>query len=72
MLAPLFIFKGKPGGRIEREFTNYDIGGIYYVQDKAWMDQSIMMKWIENVLKPYVCPHISCWDSACFVSTAAT
>jgi hypothetical protein len=54
MLAPLFVFKGKPGGRIEREFTNYEPGGIYYVQDKAWMDQSIIMKWIENVLKLYV------------------
>jgi hypothetical protein len=54
MLAPLFVFKGKSGGRTEREFRNYGPGGIYSVQEKAWMDQSIMMNRIENVLKPYV------------------
>lgn len=54
MLPPLFIFKGKPGGRIEREFADYPAGGIYTVQEKAWMDESIMLVWVEQVLKPFV------------------
>jgi DDE superfamily endonuclease len=54
VLPPLFVFKGKPGGRIEREFLGYIDGGIYTVQQKAWMDESIMLKWVDTVLKPYV------------------
>lgn len=54
MLPPFFVYKGKPGGRIEREFSNYNAGGFYSAQEKAWMDESIMQKWITQVLKPYV------------------
>ena len=54
MLEPLFVFKGKPGGRIEREFLTYPAGAQYTVQDKAWMDESIMKAWIDRVLPPYV------------------
>ena len=54
MLPPLFDFKGKPGGRIEREFSTYEPGGIYSVQKKAWMDEPIMLKRVETVLRPYV------------------
>jgi hypothetical protein len=53
MLPPLFVFKAKPGGRVEREFNSYPDGAFYIVQDKAWMDESIMLIWIEKVLKPY-------------------
>jgi hypothetical protein len=54
MLPPLFVFKGKPGGRISREFTGYPSGGVYTVQDSAWMDESIMLIWIDQILIPYV------------------
>jgi hypothetical protein len=42
MLPPLFVFKGKPKGRISREFTSYPAGAVYTVQDHAWMDESMM------------------------------
>ena len=53
-LCPMLVFKGKPGGRIEREFSGYPDGGKYTVQERAWMDESVMMKWVDTVLKPYV------------------
>ena len=54
LLPPMLIFKGKPGGRIEREFGTYNNHGRYAVQEKAWMDESTMMSWVERVLRPYV------------------
>jgi transposase-like protein len=54
MLTPLFVFKGKPGGRIEREFTEFDPRGIYCVQEKAWMDEAVMQMWVTRVLRPFV------------------
>ena len=53
-LPPYFVFKGKPGGRIEkREFTTFPEGAFYSVQDNAWMDQHKMIDWVENVVKPW-------------------
>ena len=54
MLPPLLVFKGKPGGRIEREFSSYHAGGFYCVQEKAWMHEPIMLIWVEQILKPYI------------------
>jgi hypothetical protein len=55
MLTPLLIFKGKPGGRIEkREFPTFPNDIIYACQDNAWMDEKVMIMWVEKVLKPYV------------------
>ena len=54
MLPPLFVFKGKPRGQIEQEFSTYEPGGIYNVQEKAWMDEPMMLKWVKTVLRPYV------------------
>jgi DDE superfamily endonuclease len=54
-LTPLLVFKGKPGGRIEkREFPTYPAGVVYACQENAWMDESVMLLWVERVLKPYV------------------
>lgn len=54
-MPPLFVYKGKPGGRIEkREFSTFENGAFYTVQEKAWMDEKIMLKWVDKVLKPYV------------------
>ena len=55
LLEPLIVFKGKLGGRIEsREFATYPPGAVYACQDAAWMDERVMLKWVELVLKPYV------------------
>jgi DDE superfamily endonuclease len=53
-LPTMMIFKGVPGGRIEREFAKYNPGGKYAVQQKAWMDSKVMISWVQQVLKPYV------------------
>jgi len=42
LLPPLIIFKGKPNGRIQREFTRYNQGAVYVVQENAWMDERVM------------------------------
>ena len=55
VLKPLLVFKGKPGGRIEkREFPTYPSEILYACQDNAWMDEKVMLMWVEKVLKPYV------------------
>jgi len=54
MLPPLIIFKGRPNGRIQREFIGYNQGAFYAVQDHAWMDERVMKIWIERVLTPYI------------------
>lgn len=54
MLTPLLVFKGKPGGRIEREIVVYTTEGLFAVQQKAWMDERMMLDWFDRILKPYV------------------
>ena len=55
ILKPLLVFKGKPGGRIEtREFSAYPDEILYACQDNAWMDESLMLMWVERVLKPHI------------------
>ena len=58
-LPPLFVFKGKPGGGIEREFGSYSKDACYTVQASVWTDEAVMLYWVDNVLKPYVAtvPH---------------
>lgn len=57
-LPSLVIFKGKEsdkGGKIIRdECASYPAGAIYATQEKAWMSESLMMMWIQKILKPYV------------------
>ena len=55
MLDPLMVFKGKPNGRIvTREFPEFPYGILYTCQDNAWMDEKVMLQWVEKILKPYV------------------
>ena len=55
ILKPLLIFKGKPGGRIEaREFPHFPSQLLYACQDNAWMDERVMLFWVEHVLQPYI------------------
>jgi transposase-like protein len=54
-LEPFLIFKGKPTGRIIREFAqmNYPEGCVYTVQQKAWIDEESFSVWIEKIWKPF-------------------
>jgi hypothetical protein len=54
-LTPMVIFKGSPTGRIAKEqIQNYDHTAIYEVQKNAWMDERVMLHWVDEVIKPYV------------------
>ena len=53
-LKQLFIFKGKGGGRIEREFKTFPKEAEYAVHEKAWTNIEIMLLWVEKCLKPWV------------------
>jgi hypothetical protein len=55
LLTPLLVFKGTPGGRIEKsEFSTFPNDALYACQGNAWMDEKVMLLWVEKVLKPYV------------------
>ena len=54
MLRPLIVFKGKPNGRIAREFSNFPNTSAFACQERAWMDETVMIQWIQEVLHPYV------------------
>ena len=37
-----------------REFPEFPDGILYTCQDNAWMDEKVMLQWVEKILKPYV------------------
>ena len=54
-LPLFFIFKGKPGARIEKNLQNELGEGVFgCCQDKGWMDERAAKIWIEKIWKPYV------------------
>ena len=53
LLPPMFVFKAKPGSRAQRELRNFREGAVYTVQHNAWMDESVMLQWVDRVLKPW-------------------
>ena len=56
LLTPFLIFKGKTTGQIAaRELHTYPTECIYacQCQEKAWMDEVMMHKWIDLVLIPW-------------------
>jgi hypothetical protein len=57
-LRPMIIFKGSETGRIAWRIharnTPFPPEAVYAVQANAWMDQRIMIEWLELVLFPYV------------------
>ncbi len=63
-LLPLtLIFKGKPNGRIvTKEFPrgDYPTTHFYKCQDNAWMDEEVMITWVNKVLAPYVATAPDC------------
>jgi hypothetical protein len=55
VLPAVVVFKGKPGGRIEaKEFPTYPHNNQYHCQDAAWMDEAVMLAWVDGPLKAYV------------------
>ncbi len=55
VLPLMIIFKGKHNGHIARlEFTIYRAGHHYHCQEATWMDERVMLAWVEEVLAPYV------------------
>ena len=54
-LTPMMIYKGKATGRIAtREFQHHDPLSLYACQDAAWMDEVRMLRWVDEILKPYL------------------
>jgi hypothetical protein len=56
MVLPLMvIFKGEPNGRIaKKEFARYPAPHSYCCQENAWMDEVVMLAWVDDILRPYV------------------
>jgi len=55
---PYVIYKGAMGGRVAKELRKaedhgYSGGCIYRVQPKAWMNEELMLEWVEHVWKPF-------------------
>lgn len=47
VLTPLIVFKGQPNGLIQRKFPQYPEGSMYACQSSAWMDEKVMLLWVE-------------------------
>jgi hypothetical protein len=55
LLPSTLVFKGKPDGRIsKKEFSTYPKTHFYKCQEAAWMDEEVMIAWVNEVLAPYV------------------
>ena len=57
LLPMTLVFKGKPNGRIARTEIpsgDYPTTRFYKCQDAAWMDEVVMIAWVNKVLAPYV------------------
>jgi hypothetical protein len=53
-LRPMLIYKGKAKGLIAtRELKHHDPTSVCACQDAAWMDEVCMLRWVEEILKPY-------------------
>ena len=54
-LRPMLIYKGKAMGKIATtEFQTYPTTHHYRCQKKAWMDEQVMLDWVDEVLAPYI------------------
>ncbi len=57
LLPSTLVFKGGANGRIvTRDFQSgdYPTTNFYKCQDAAWMDEQVMIAWVNEVLAPYV------------------
>ena len=54
-LVPMVVYKGTENGTIKKqELQHHHPTCIYETQDNAWMDERVMLRWVEDVLMPYV------------------
>lgn len=49
LITPMIVFKGQPNGRIARTFGTFPNGSEYCCQENAWMDEQVMLKWVDQV-----------------------
>ena len=57
---PFFVFKGKPGARIEKGLpTELGEGVLACCQEKGWMNEETSKKWVKKVWMLYVAGHQS-------------
>jgi hypothetical protein len=54
MLPSLLVFNVKPNYCVERELTNFPPGAHFSVQKNAWMDERVVLIWVEKVHAPYI------------------
>ncbi len=55
LLPSVVVFKGAPLGRIAtKEFLTYPPNQQYHCQAAAWMDESVMIAWVDGPLKAHV------------------
>jgi len=55
LLPSTLVFEGKPDGRIaKKEFSTYPKTHFYKCQEAAWMDEEVMIAWVNKVLAPYI------------------
>jgi hypothetical protein len=54
MLPPYLMFNAKPNGRVARDLANFPPGAHNAVQKNAWMDERVMIMWVDAVLEPYM------------------
>ena len=54
-LSPMLIFKGTENGWIAKnEFPKFLPSCKHYCQENAWIDERAIIKWVENILKPFI------------------
>jgi len=54
-LVPMVVYKGTENGTIKkRELQHHHPTCIYETQDNAWMDKRVILRWVVDVLTPYV------------------
>jgi hypothetical protein len=50
----MLVYKGKPTGRIQGDFVKYPAGAAYACHDRAWMDEKVMLQWVDEILEPHI------------------
>ena len=55
VLQSVVVFKGKVNGCIAKmEFATFPTSHHYHCQNAAWMDEGVMLAWMDQVLQSYV------------------
>jgi hypothetical protein len=55
LLPSMVVFKGAVNGWIaQTEFAAYPTTNYYRCQANAWMDEAVMLAWVDEILAPYV------------------